>query len=360
MTFLTLGDVKNSPIKRITGTCPTSATFTSLVNEATERLMTRGDWATTIVPIHVCMKYGCVTFPRYVGQVRKMNICGTPVPVTSSWSPFLENSSGWYDWPNVNTWGDLSSSYSMKGGSLRYSTLGANNTGHSSVYSDPWGDRYIRAYCQYPQDYGKTLTIFAEDSNGQPAMTKNTADDGTVTYTPGAKITLGSITQLGVARYGSTAIKLRAPIHRVLKDETEGRVWLYGYNDENEDLEDMAVYEPKETNPTYVRMSIPGSTSGRNCSGSDCSTSVMAMVKLQFIEAVNDEDLILIPNKAALKTMIQAIIFEEANDSAQADTFETRAIRELNLQLRDVMPEAQTAVSIEAFNATGIPEQRCF
>jgi hypothetical protein len=355
MTFLTLADVKASSIRRIANACPTSTTFLELVNEATERLMTRGDWATTVVPIHTCIKNGCVTFPRYVGQVRKMNLCGTPIPVSNIWSPYLDRSnySSWYNFPNIGTWGDLSSYYSV-GGSLRYHPIGANNTGYYSVYSDPWGDRYIRAYSQFPQDFGKTLTIFGTDESGQPLTTKNTAADGTVTYAPGAKITLA-------APFGSTSVKVRAPIERVIKDVTQGRVWLYGYNDATaNDLEDLAVYEPSETNPTYVRMQIPGKRFGNSCSGSNCEASVMAIVKLQFIPAANDEDLILIPNKAALKTMVQAIIFEESNDSEQAKEFESRAIRELNLQLRDVIPEDQTAIEIDGFNQTGVGVQRMY
>jgi hypothetical protein len=360
MTFLTLADVKRSPVKRIVGVCPSSTEFSDIINEATERLMTRGDWATTVVPIHTCIKNGCVTFPRYVGHVRKMAACGVPVPITGMFSPYLDRrqAGGWFDWPGTHTWNNLSGYYG-NGRNLNFSSCSANVTGYYPSYSDPWDNRYIRAYCQYPQDFGKTVTIFGRNEDGQPLATKNTASDGTVTYAPGAKITLGAITLDG-KKFGSTSMRVQAPFDRIIKDETEGRVWLYGYNDTDDLLEDLAVYEPKETNPTYVRMRVPGAKSGGSCSSSSCSTAVMAIVKLQFIPAVNDEDLVLIPNTAALKTMVQAILFEDSLDAQQANDFEVRAIRELNLQLRDIVPEDQTGVSIEAFNGSSVGFQKMF
>lgn len=364
MFFLTLGDLKqpSSPINRISGLCSASdSRFPSYVDEAVRKLMKRGDWASTVVPIQVCIRRGCVTWPRYVGSIRKMNLCGVPVPVTNIWSNYLDRDvyPRWYDFPGLIGWNQLASSYGFYGGrdGLRYSWSGVNKTGHYSTYSDPLVTSFIRAYPQYPQDVGKTLTIFGKDENGQPLQHKVTASDGTVTYEPGTIITIGS--SGASQKWGSTDVMVQPPIERVIKDVTQGQVYLYAY-DPNQpvgsDLFDLAVYAPTETNPCYERTSIPGRTS------TDGSTtdSVMALVKLKHIPVVHDTDLVTIPDVDALKVMIQSALFDEADDADKADRYEAKAIRELNLMLRDTYPEDQTPITNEPFNAIGVGPQQMF
>lgn len=356
--FLTFSQIKNSSVGRISGACPGSSQFAEFVNEAVERLMTRGDWAQTLVPIHMCIKNGCVTWPRFVGSVRNMRICGTPVPVTNLYSTYLQRDLGpsWYDFPGVGTWGNLSGGgWGNLGNFYNLDAIvnGANKVGYYSTYNDPptGVTRYIRAYPQFPEDIGKIVTIYAKDENGQPLVTKTTASDGTVTYPLGAQITIAS-------PYGSTAVPVQGPIDRVLiQSGTVGRIWLYAYDPTEDLLFDLATYQAGETNPTYERMRIPGVTVSTN---GTCSRSVMALVKLKFIKVVNDDDLVLIPNVGAIKTMYQALLFEDANDDERAAKYEARAIRELNLQLRDQYPEEQTSVAVEAFNGTGVGRQSMF
>lgn len=358
MFFYTLKDLKaaDSPIGRISGLCAsTDSRFPSYVDEAVRKLMKRGDWANTVIPIQVCIRRGCVTWPRYVGSVRKINLCGTPVPVTNVWSRFLERDlwPQWYDFPGLIPWGQLGDIYGLRthgfGDSLRYSYNGATKTGFYSTYNDPYDSTYIRAYPQYQQDLGKTVTIFGKDENGQPLMHKVTASDGTVTYEPGHIITLA-------APYGSSSVKIQPPIDRVIKDLTQGQVWLYAETPaDSETLTDLAVYEPGETNPAYERQSIPG------YQAKDGSTdSVLALVKLKPIPVRYDTDLITVPDLDALKVMIQSALFDEADDPDKADRYEAKAIRELNLMLRDQYPEDQTPVANEPFNATGIGHQQVF
>lgn len=358
MNFVTLADVKASRmITRVAGSCTESTKFLGKLNEATERLMTRGDWATTFIPIHVCVKRGCVTWPRFVGAIRRINICNTPVPVTNPMAPYLPRDmwGAWYNWPGLVNWAALSTLYTLGdtlfGDSLAFSRTGVNKTGYYSTYNDPLGDRYIRAYPQFPEDVGKTVTIFGNDENGQPLVHESTDSSGNKIYKPGHVITIAN-------PYGSSSVVVQKPIDRVIKDETIGRVWLYAYNATDDVLEDLAVYEPTETNPTYERTRIPGLVTASN---SSCdNTSVMAMVKLKYIPVKYDTDLVQIPSMPALKRMIQAINFEDANDFDEAAKAEVGAIRELNLQLADQFPITQTPVTVEPFNTTGVGRMRCF
>ena len=364
MLFLTLADLKksDSPLSRVSGLCSaTDSRFNSYIDTAVRKLMKRGDWANTVIPIHVCIRRGCVTWPRYVDSVRKINICGSPVPVTNIWSKYVDRDlwTRWYDFPGLMPWGELGSHYGLygkgSGSSLRYTFSGANKIGHYSTYADPLGTHFIRAYPQYSEDVGKTVTIFGKDENGQPLRHKVTASDGTITWEPGTIITLAGH-PLG---FGSTSELVQPPIERVIKDETEGQIYLYSYDPDaavGNDLFDLAVYEPTETNPTYERMSIPGRA---NTDGTT-TDSIMALVKLKAIPVKHDTDLITVPDIDALTLMIQSLLFDEADQPDLADRYEAKAIRELNLMLRDTYPEDETPVAVEPFNATGIGYQKTF
>jgi hypothetical protein len=95
---------------------------------------------------------------------------------------------------------------------------------------------------------------------------------------------------------------------------------------------------------------------GGNCGEGDCvSRPLIALVKLRFVPVVLDTDLVLIDNLDALKNMIQSIKYAEAGDDRMADKYEARAIRELNMGLRDGGDDL-IPVSIEPFS--GIPAGR--
>jgi hypothetical protein len=68
-------------------------------------------------------------------------------------------------------------------------------------------------------------------------------------------------------------------------------------------------------------------------------------VKLRYIEAVNDTDMVLIDDISALKKMILSIIREDAGDFQGAKAFEMDAVSTLNRQLEDHNPEDQFAAS---------------
>lgn len=326
--MLTFGELKASTAADIAGVCADSAQFAARVNEITRRLLRRGDWSGTIVPIHTCVRAGCVVWPRYVGSVRKINVCNRPVAIKNVWYDFLE----YRDRPSWGAWCGCAARM-----------IGQEQ---AAAFSDIYGDgRYVRAYCTARNDIGKTIQLFGEDNHGQPLRTRGS--DGN--YTEGITITFA-------APFASTSIYVRR-IDRVIKDVTTGDVRLYAYNPATDILEDLALYGPTETVPSYVKYKLhapswPSTTTAGQ--GTCCPTlSVLALVKLKFIPAQVDSDLVLIDNIDALKLMLQSVRYEENGDRASARGLESDAIRELNLQLRDDNPENQTPIVIDAFSGSG-------
>lgn len=336
--LLTLGEAKaDRGIRAIIGVSPTSQDFADYCNAAARKALRRGDWPGTVVPIHVCVKRGCVVWPRYVAHVRKLNLCGQPVSIRNQWYEYLSGRDRecWWGWIG-SCWGDY----------------GMNAKGYSPVHTDIFGDgRTVRAYHQLASDLGKTITIFGLDNNNQPLRRNN----GDGTWSDG-------ITLRFQLPYVETAQYVRA-IHRIVKDETQGNITLFAYDSVNLVLEDLAVYEPSETNPEYEKyqLSIPGcvaSTTGTT----DCSTSrsVVALVKLKFIPAKVDTDLVYIQNPEALKLFIQSIKSGEAGDREAAIGYEKDAIRELNLDIYNQDQDDQTSIDLGELGGSSIGSQRCF
>jgi hypothetical protein len=184
----------------------------------------------------------------------------------------------------------------------------------------------VRVYPSVPQDIGKTVKIFGVDNNGQP-LRENVNN----IWVDGQTITIAS-------PYAESTGFVRR-IERVIKEPTQGNVRLYAYDTVNAVLEDLANYDPSETLPNYERDQV---VLGNTC----CTTSrsVTALVKLQFVKAIADTDLVLISNIDALKLAIQAIKAREAGDRNTAAGFIQDAVAELNMDLNDESPLDQTPV----------------
>lgn len=327
--MLTLRDTKDDlGIRRVTGFCPDSEDYISLVNEATRRLLRRGDWPGTITPIYLCVRQGCVVWPRYVLNVRKLKTCHHTIKPQNMWGDFLPRGRHceWGHWHGPS--------------------LPMFNQGTTSVFQDIMGDgRLVRAYPRCQADIGRTVTLFGTDNNGQQLQTHDTV---TNTWTPGVILTLA-------LPFVSTTTYVRH-IDYVLKDETNCPVNLYAYNATTNVLEDLAQYDPGETRPSYerTRLSMGESATFGGCSSSPCcgvSQGVTALVKLRFIAAKFDTDLVIIDNLDALKLEIQSIKFGEAGDRANAKALEADAIAELNRQLEDESPDDQFTADDQVFGS---------
>ena len=338
--YLTLKEARESSLDSVAGSCPTSAAFTRLVNEASQRLLRRGDWAGTVVPIQVCAFGGCIVWPRYVGQVRKMNLCNGPVLMRNPWFEFLQ-----FDNPVFNANGAGFQTPWASYGAQAWTTGGVS----TPVFQDVMGDgRLLRFYPEVLADVGKTVTVFGVDNNDQKLVHK--LSDGT--WQDGWVVTLAST-------YGVTADYVRR-IDRLIFEDHEGTIRAYAYNVADVVLEDIGIYEGHDNNPVFTRYNLrTGSclTSATNCS---CTQTIIALVKLRFIPARNENDLILINNISALKLMTQCIKYEEAGDRTSARSAEADAIREMNLDLTDAFPLDQTPVGNGPFGGSTLGRQRAF
>jgi hypothetical protein len=313
--MLTFGEFKNGPAKRIAGVCASSSDFQDLTNEATRKLMTRGNFWGTVQTIQVCVQNNCVVWPRFVETLLATNNCRGQSTQANFWFRFLPMSQ--------NDWGGVMRDFQAGrcGGNMVMESTGTSPVSRNL----PCGRQfYLRVYAQVLADLGKTITIFGKDQNGQDILTLQ----GGVLQ-PGVVLTIAK-------PFAVTPVKLSLPgISRVVKDVTQGPIHLFWFDSDNNVMLDCASYNPQEIAPDYLTSKIAGC--GIQNPATHCS-SIEALVKLQFIPVVNDNDMILFDNVEAIKMMIMSIKKQDAGENDAARQLDLDAIRESNYQLKNKFP----------------------
>ncbi len=332
--MMTFGELKLKRANEVVGVCTDKPAFRDLTNEATERLMVRGNFWSTVTKLRTCVRCNSLVWPRAVDQILAVNVCGVPLVNSNYWYQFLPMNGA--DYRMARGFGLFG--YGGMGRGVGCGNVVIAHDGVVPVQANIKCNkpRYIRAFIAYQADIGKTVTIFGVDSGGNEIFTKRA--DGT--WQPGVVLTLAT-------PFAGTPMLIRQ-VTRVLKDATMGPVRLYAYDATNDVLEDMALYQPSERSPTFLHSQVRGA---RGMTGNSCNglTQVEALVKLRFIPVETDENEVLIDNWVALKMMMLAIRAEDAGDNAGAEVYQQKAVRELNRELRVHVPEDQIPISIEVF-----------
>ncbi|MFI5222668.1 MAG: hypothetical protein ACHQX3_00235, partial [Nitrospirales bacterium] len=304
MSLLTYAEAKQSrELADISGVCSGGEAFRNLLNQGTRKLMRRGSWFGTVQKIRNCIRNNCVVWPRQIGTVLATNICGIHVPQKDFWASFLPMQSG--EW---EAWG-LSPDFRGVpcAGNVRF-----ENVGTTSVVAQPQCgvDAYIRSYPSTQADVGKKITWFGIDDNGQVIRT---VQDGVLQE--GVVVTLA-------LPFATTPFKIRR-VDRAVKQVTQGVVRNYYYDGTN--LWDCSVYDPNETSPSYNFSKFVGCLRGGSC-----PTAIDALVKLEYIPVVSNNDLVLIDNLDALQLMMFSIKNLTSKDIDAARQLELDAFREQN------------------------------
>lgn len=325
--FLSFQNLMDSEVPSVVGVCPTSDTFREYANKATRMLMNRGDWWMTVERIKLCVYNSCLVWPRAVGSVLAVNICGRPTEVWNNWYQFMPLSR--HDFCN----GGFGWHAGMCTGNVVTINDGTSPVFNPIACNAPM---YVRAYPSTQQDVGKKTRIFGIDENGQTIRTQN-AD---LSWTDGVELTLA-------VPFVSTAFKIRE-ITRITKDETQGVLRYYQFDADNNVLLDLVILDPSEISPMFRRSKLPARCNGESCDG---IRSVEALVKLEFIPVKYPTDLVLISNLDALSDMMLAVKYSNGGDAALAKDFEAKAIREMNLELNNKYPNEQTPIEINPFGS---------
>jgi len=304
------------------GNCTNSEEFAEYINNATERLMYRGDWPGTQVPLHLSVKRGIVTLPRQVGTVRRMNVTRRYVPVWNDLYAFLPHQwNGGLCSGTFNIWIDP-----IAPALTQYGT--------SATFDQPPTDTCVLQISGIPDDTGAIIQFFGTDPQGNTLRT----DNGDGTFSNGISITLNQPFTVGTDFVKN--------VSRVIKPVTQGPISLFALDTLTSLQTPLAIYDPGDTNPSFDQYNLHAA-----CCNPTVNWSAVAIVKLRFIPVVSDTDPVLIPNLHALALFIKGMRFGDDGDRANSLAYQADAVKELNLQLADQSPNEQTPIIINPFGS---------
>lgn len=335
---LTFGQLKSGVCSRIANVCVTSDEFRLKANAAVRQLMSRGDWWSNVAAVECCVCVnGLLVWPRGVSTILALNVGHNSTDVQNRWYRFRPMEREHYQW---------GLDYQRNG---YCGDLVTETNGTSAVFNQILTTGFtIRTFIRQPSDAGKTITFYGIDGNGQIARSQRS--DGT--WQDGITVTLANPSV-------DTPIQFQR-VTRVVKDPTNDVLDCYQFNVAQGFLLDLAHYQPSETNPEYIVTKITGHRRGRNLGGFGNSgiKSVSALVKLNFIPFIFDNDVVQIDNEDAIRDMMISIDRKEQGNINDSQAMELSAIRELNRQSETKMPENQMVFQNQTFGETAIGGRR--
>lgn len=273
-------------------------TFTDRLNLARERLMKSGNWRDTKAKVTFNVfpdanNNAIVTLPRSLNTIlaglylNSGSDCayGFPLRVQNSWYSYSSGGPGYF----------TDSRYRWRQGI-------EPEEGWFNTFADWTTPKKLR------------LKFAATEANGLVFNLRGT-NDGTPIYTgTGANTIEGeNLTTIGATTL-TTTNDFSEPPYAIAKPVTYGRVSMYTWDGTTETL--VAIYEPTETVPMWRRYRVPGCS---NWTEADPG-QFLTICKRAFVPVASDNDEVIPGNLGALRFGLEALLKEDAQDFARAET----------------------------------------
>jgi len=294
------------------------------INEAQRRLISKGNWKFTVRKMRIVTQNNSITCPYEVEKILMVNIDGIPSRVWPQTYRFVD--AGPSDYADcLDVWTkDLE--LEGEGYPTFFDPANVDGDGEEKHYK-------LCAFSTEADDITSQLTIQGFDELNRDIRTG---------LNPGERLTImrwqnGEDGQVDMqSGLTLTAAKFRQ-ITSVYKPVTKGYVSLYAYDPDTNKMWFLSKYHPTETRPGYTRYRLnrPSMPQVANDpSFTDCSC-LLCLVKLGYVPAVYDDDLLVIQSLDAIKLMVMAIQFENAKQFDEGQKAEIAATRVLDEQLTD-------------------------
>lgn len=301
---ITVGDAKNSRIPNALGIGPSDARFIQWLNEAQQRLIIEGRYWGTTARFNICATNGCITLPRQIASIERVNVCGNPTPVRDQWYEFLDNCFGTIE-------SQTPSGGCCSNGGRASGMNEAIYRGHYSTFNDIIGTlKKLTFICDLASDVGKKVILLGYDGNGNWIRTTQSgviADGEVVALAQGGGVT--------TTNFFSSVTDVQ------FTQAMDGQSWLYELNTLDSTLRMIGHYQYDEPRPNYARYYFPSVCPRPTQNGSCAYTKVEIIGKLEFIPVAKDTDYLIIGNIPALKELMVALKkAENESDSVKANT----------------------------------------
>jgi hypothetical protein len=310
----TLGDARVFISKYVeAGLNPTSDAVKDRVNEIIESLLYRGNWKLTERKLRIATTNNVLPMPREVEKIigDRVTIDRYVRNVFDMNYEFLENGPGEFgetysSCPNLLDLGWFPTFFEIP-----------------ETVTKP-----IFAISTASSDVVKTITITGRDS-ARNEITEEITINKWSGGIEGTIINFSDNITLSTNNFYE--------ITTVNKPVTDGYVTLYAYDSSTSNLWFLSKYHMDETVPNYRRYRILNANmpDTRPTTDTTYGHHVLCLVKLKYIPAKRDSDVLLIQNKEAIQLWAQAIREQNTGNIQQAKLFKLEAIEALNAQLTD-------------------------
>lgn len=299
-----------SPFVLTGGSCPGNAVVLDRINEAQRRLLSEGkaDWDSTQRHVQFCTQNGCVALPREFESARLVSLDGGPANIFPNSYRYLENGPG----------PEASSDHYGK-------DLEDLGDGWPTFFDMPVCADGLELFAVSTsiEDTNLTIQAFGRMADGSEILQDTGIPGFSLAIRHWADSTEGKLAGYPVA---SSAQRLSRVTQLILPAGRRAYVTLYAVNPTTHEMYFLSKFHPAETNPAYRRYRILGA-------GCDCDTCVIMLAKIRHVPLVRDDDVLLIQNLDALKTMVMAIREENAGNVSASVALEEKANQQLARQL---------------------------
>lgn len=344
MPRLTLSDVYASRIPAALGVCAPDARLTQWVNEAQQRLLSKGLWWGTYGKYRIAAYDSILAMPPELATIESVAINHVPVPAHDLWFEFLDNGFGTRAPGSVGS----AAGTSLGGATGAYGIPEANFRGNFPTFRDLTpnsNNKSLVAVCDLVADVGLTMTVLGYDQNGNWVRTLQNS-----VYADGEVMALAQSPGTTSANYFSRITDVQFSAQRA------GQCWLYEKDTTTNISSLTGWYQWWEMRPAYGRWLFPSIRPATGACvppgnaaqawtqgeipavGASCNPSLVEVTgKKAFIPVLLPADYLVIGNLPALKFMCQAVKKEEdavsQTDLAEAIGFETKAVAEMDDEL---------------------------
>ena len=325
-------------IAGVSGMNVSDARVMSYANLATQELMNEWDWPQLICRMHFKTSTGRINVPSEFDRIISLNVNGVPQAMQSPWFEFVGYGPGY-----PNTLGAPTTQFDQN--QLGQLLEGVLDKEQVATFVDIPSDSsayYPTVYCSANEKVNgvRTLIILqGYDQNGQWIRSIDVNNPGV--YIDGIQLALNGDS----APFASTTTQAFSVVTAVMKPVTNGYVTLYVSGTQLNVF--IASYAPYDQCPYYRRYQIPNLTNGT-------TYCILARLRKRYAPIVAANDFLLIPNLAALSTMMQAVYYREASNFQLYEQYKAAAVDILKKEMTAYIGKAAQKPLITVNEGLGV------
>jgi len=203
------------------------------------------------------------------------------------------------------------------------------------------------------QPLTENAQTFRDPAAGFMLRAKGTADEGAAYTLIGGTGTddkeFFDSVELQIDNGTTTTSRVWNTLPRILKPETDTGVELYSVDSTTEAETLIATHAPGETSPAYQRFSVPN--------WGDTVNTARVLTRLCYVKLTADTDIVYPSSFRALQYGLQALKYDEVNDTANAEAKWQAAMDIIDKGKQQSEGDAEIPVwrSMPGFGCEGVP-----